>query len=103
VFEKNNYEKHKQKHAVLRQPDFCPTRIIKTLQEPTFTIKGNTKNSRCYYLEEYSKNGIMIFTKVVVHEKDRTHSTSPICKVKTAFRTSVIKETIYGYKKEYYT
>lgn len=102
VFEKKNYDKHKRYHAELRNESFCPTRIMHALKKPTLTIKGRTPHSLCYYLEEYAKNGIMLYTKVVVHEEFRSHPKKPICKIKTAHHANVIKETDYGHKIKYH-
>lgn len=102
VFEKQNYEKHEKKHAELRDSSFCPERIVKALQKPTFTIKSKNPDSLCYYYEEYSHNGIMKYTKVVVYEKHRDRKNSPQCVVKTAFRIDHIQETKYGFEPNYH-
>ena len=101
VFERSNYEKHKNKHRELDNPSFCPKRIIQALQEPTFTIKSKIEHTLCYYYEEYSNNGIMIYTKVIVFEKFRFRPSPEICFVKTAFRIDHIQELKYGLKPSY--
>ena len=93
VFEKLNYEKHKNKHRELEEPSFCPKRISTALQKPTFTITSKLDDTICYYYEEYSKNDIMMYTKVVVCKKRY---------IKTAFRIDHVQEIKYGYKPTYY-
>lgn len=102
VFSRRNFEKHKKKHPELRIGSFCPKRIIKTLQNPTFTIKSIVPHALCYYYEEYSSNGIMRYTKVIVHEEQRAKKESAICFVKTAFRIDHIQEIKYGFQPAYH-
>jgi len=102
VFEKINFEKHKLKHRELEDSTFCPKRIVTALQEPTFTIQSKLEHTVCYYYEEYSNNGIMIYTKVVVYEEHRFNRQSPQCFIKTAFRIDHVQETKYGFKPNYH-
>lgn len=96
VFEIKNYNKHRHRHRELEMHSFCPLRIIRAIKEPTFTIKSKQKKSFCYYLEEFSLNGVMRYTKVVVFCKKKFRS------IATAFRTDHIQELQYGYKKVFY-
>ena len=102
VFERSNYEKHRKKHRELENLSFCPKRIVTALQQPTFTIRSRLDDTLCYYFQEYSNNGIMMYTKVIVYEKFRFRGESPRCYVKTAFRIDHIQETKYGFKPDYH-
>lgn len=102
VFEKNNFEKHKAKHRELEDSSFCPRRILKALQKPTLTIKSKIDGYLCYYYQEYSNNGIMMYTKVVVDERFRLRKKLPVCFVKTAFRIDHVQELKYDFKPNYH-
>ena len=102
VFERQNFEKHRSKHPELNHPKFCPDRLIKALQEPTFTIKGLVPHTLCYYYEEFAINGILKYTKVIVHEEFRNRKKSPVCYVKTAFRIDNVKEDNYNFTRNYH-
>ena len=102
VFEHSNYERHKNKHRELENPNFCPKRIESALKEPTLTIQSKIGHTLCYYYQEYSNNGIMMYTKVIVNEKFRFRKKLPMCFVKTAFRIDHIQEIKYGFKPNYH-
>jgi len=102
VFTKSNFNKHRKKHRELENQNFCPTRIEKTLQQPPLTVKSTIEHALCYYYEEYSSNGIMMYTKVIVDEKHRNRAKNPICYIKTAFRIDHIQELKYGYIPTYH-
>lgn len=102
IFEKENYERHKTKHRELEDSSFCPKRILKALQKPTLTIKSKIDGNLCYYYQEYSNNGIMMYTKVVVDERFRLRKKLPVCFVKTAFRIDHVQELKYDFKPNYH-
>ena len=101
-FYKTNYDKHKDKHAELRQKQFCPGQIKMALQKPHFTIPGNQEDTLCYYIELFKIRDIIKLVKVVVRETNRLSKSEPHCVIMTAFKTDHIQELKYGLVPTYY-
>jgi len=95
VFEKVNYDKHKRKHPELEDNIYFPDRVINALQHPTYTIPGYKNNATCYYFEEYAINGIIKYTKVVVHEQSRLVNDEEVVCIKTTHKADHIQEIKY--------
>lgn len=101
-FHKTNYDKHKDKHAELRQRQFCPGQIKMALQHPTLTIAGNQEGTVCYYLVILRVRDIIKYVKVVVREVERLSESDPHCIIMTAFKTDHVQELKYGLVPTYY-
>lgn len=103
VFEKSNYDKHKRKHPELEQDAFFPDRVRNALAKPTLTVPGYKNNAMCYYFEEYTINGIIKYTKVVIHNVPRKINGESVYCIKTSHKADHIQESKYSELKiEYY-
>ncbi len=101
------FNRHKDKRPELRDAKFFPHMIIKTLQEPKFTIKGLAQNRYvtdvlCYYYEVYNTDKLTRYVKVIVdisHRNNQENDVSYICSV---WRPDKIQELRYNHKPKYY-
>ena len=95
IFEASNYNKHKRRHPELEQDSFFPDRVKNALRKPDKKMSGYKNNTRCYYVEEYAINGIIKYTKVVVHDSPRKINGEIVYCIKTAHKTDHIQELKY--------
>lgn len=95
VFTQSNYDKHKRKHPELEDPAYFPKRVKNALQNPTYTVPGYKNDSLCYYVEEFSVNGIVKYTKVVVADSPQTINNQKVFFVKTTHKETRIRERNY--------
>ena len=95
IFEASNFNKHKRRHPELEQESFFPGRIKNALRKPDKKMNGFKNNTKCYYVEEYSVNGIIKYTKVVVHDLPRKINDETVYCIKTAHKTDHIQELRY--------
>ena len=101
------FNRHKNKRPELRDPSFFPSMIIKTLKEPTFTIKGLAQNKfvtevLCYYYEVYNTDKLTRYIKVIVDISHRNNKNSGVSYVCSVWRPDKIQETRYGFKPTFY-
>jgi len=103
IFHRHNYDIHKKKHPELEDTAFFPDRVRNALKYPTFTIPGNGNSVTCYYVEEFSINGIIKYTKVVLMNKPYIMANEKIHHIMTAHKVGHVQEEKYpGLKKQMY-
>lgn len=107
VMTKACFDRHKDKRPELRDPEFFPPRVLKALQEPTFTIKGyvhnkHVQNVLCYYYEEYTAGGLTRYTKVIVDISHRNKQKTGVSYICSVWRPDKIQELRYNYKPRYH-